>query len=250
MKRFVVILVCGALLVGCNASPNTTSSTRSSPNIVASVLRAPAVGRAWDEGAKAASNNNLDGLAKAAQKLRKLGANEEATLLGRAAAENLVARAGNLDAQAFRETGATQKQLQTQAAVLYRRALEIEPDFGSDNAALLNALGYFLADRGTTKSDFALAEKLTRRALKLHEARSPLNQVFLEHLESRAAFRDSLAWALFKQGRFDQALREQKIAVADAKRATRDKTNANSQALRRELREHLAQIEAALAKTP
>lgn len=250
MKRFVVILVCGALLVGCNASPDTTSSTRSSRDIALDALRAPIVGRAWDKGVKAAQNNDFNGLTDATQQLRKLGANEEATLLGLAAAENLVARAANYDAQAFRATGEAQQQLQIQSAIWYRQALKIEPDFASDNAALLNALGYFLAERGTTQDNFRRAEKLTRRSLKNLEAQSPLNRVFLEYLESRAAFRDSLAWALFKQSRFGEALREQKVAVADAERATRDKNDENSQALKRELREHLRQIEAALAKTP
>lgn len=248
MKKILGACIACGLLAGCNApsekSLQETSSTRFG-EAARGALRAQGVGRAWDNGAKAAQNNNLEGLAQATQQLRKLGANDEATRLGGAVAENLVIRAATFDAQALLTTGATRRQLQRTAARTFRQALQIAPDFRSENPQLLNALGWFLAERGTSKTDFVVAEKLTRRALKQIENQSPVDQVFLENLFSRAVIRDSLAWALFRQGRFDEALREQQKALTEITRATRDKSDDESQRAVRELREHLAQIKAA-----
>lgn len=111
----------------------------------------------------------------------------------------------------------------------YRRALMFAPNFGSENPDLLNAAGYMLADRGQTIEDFQNAEKLTRSALALVEKMiakvqegpedEPMKQARLRALRYALACgpRDSLAWSLFKLKRYDEALKEQQRAVADAK---------------------------------
>ena len=113
----------------------------------------------------------------------------------------------------------------------------------------MNALGYFLADRGTAPSDFALAETLTRRALsRLDElAQSQLNLKPANVAFLRAIIHDSLAWSLFKQKKWDDAAREQRQAVDEARKAVAagaDDPNGEGVA---ELQSHLKQIEEALA---
>lgn len=77
------------------------------------------------------------------------------------------------------------------------RVDEAEPEFARliaekpDDATALNYLGYALADRGLKLTE---AEAYIRRARALEPA--------------NAAYRDSLGWVLFKQGRADEALVE------------------------------------------
>ncbi|HEX8551290.1 MAG TPA: hypothetical protein VF681_07005 [Abditibacteriaceae bacterium] len=98
---------------------------------------------------------------------------------------------------------------QSDAAANHRRALAISPDFPSKDSQLLNALGYFLADRGTSREDFLKAEKFTRRAVALLTSKTPD--------AGRANTRDSLAWALFKLGRLEEAEKEQREAIREAR---------------------------------
>lgn len=84
------------------------------------------------------------------------------------------------------------------------RMQEAEPEFRRlladrpDDATALNYLGYALADRGLKLDE---AEALIGRAVAL-EPRSP-------------AFRDSLGWVLFKQGRSSEAVVQLESAVRD-----------------------------------
>ncbi len=67
-----------------------------------------------------------------------------------------------------------------------------------DDASALNDLGYLWADAG---KHLARAERMIRRAL--------------EQEPGNAAFRDSLGWVLFRQGRVEEALPELEKAAAD-----------------------------------
>lgn len=67
-----------------------------------------------------------------------------------------------------------------------------------DDASALNDLGYLWADRG---KHLARAECMIRRAL--------------EQEPGNAAFRDSLGWVLFRQGRVEEALPQLEKAAAD-----------------------------------
>jgi tetratricopeptide (TPR) repeat protein len=92
------------------------------------------------------------------------------------------------------------------------------------DAELLNRLGYTLAEKGEYSEQFAAAEAMTRRAVTIYdetiallergaagrpEAARALGSVRF----SRANIRDSLAWSLFRQKRYQEALREQEQAL-------------------------------------
>ena len=82
----------------------------------------------------------------------------------------------------------------------FRRLLAEQPD----DAAALNYLGYYLADRGRKLAE---AERLIREAVRL--------------APSNAAYLDSLGWVLYKQGRSTEAVSELRSAAArDAEDAT------------------------------
>jgi tetratricopeptide (TPR) repeat protein len=144
------------------------------------------------------------------------------------AAEQAVRSAALLDDRAQGEKDATRASaLRERAAKKYREALEIEPNFDSRDPDLLNALGYFLADRGTNTSDFQTAEKLTRRSLEIWNdlvkdaedtALPGTNQLLAVRRFLRANTRDSLAWALFRQGKYPAAQKAQESAVDEAAR--------------------------------
>jgi len=76
----------------------------------------------------------------------------------------------------------------SRAAELLRKSIELDPD---NSARACNYLGYMWAERG---ENLAEAEELIRSALN----REPSN----------GAYRDSLGWALFKQGKYAEAVDE------------------------------------------
>ena len=88
-------------------------------------------------------------------------------------------------------------------------------------AESLNNLGYPLAENGRSMKAFVRAEELTRRSLAYWDkiiASQPEKSRDLPTLRfnRELAAHDSLAWALFRQKRFEEALREQQFAVAVA----------------------------------
>ena len=87
---------------------------------------------------------------------------------------------------------------------------------------MLNTLGYSLADQGQTAHDFKEAERLTRHAVQLWDARIAQLATSNSLKEGRAITRDSLAWALFKEGQYDAARIEQERAVADCQSVAKD----------------------------
>lgn len=96
------------------------------------------------------------------------------------------------------------------------RYLRLEPDHGSlqDYAGTLNELAYPLADKGKTAEDFQRAETMARLAVELYDSAikkkpSPLLRAV------RANTRDSLAWALFRNGKLDEAERQQREALRE-----------------------------------
>jgi tetratricopeptide (TPR) repeat protein len=89
------------------------------------------------------------------------------------------------------------EKLYDQAEVEFRKALEIDPN----NAAVLNYLGYMLADQGQKLPD---ALKMIRQAVDL----DPQNGAYL----------DSLGWVYFKTGQY--ALAEENLRKANARMDT------------------------------
>ena len=103
--------------------------------------------------------------------------------------------------------GKSRENARKKSARNYRSALLFLPSKTKDSAFLkslgaqnLNALGYFLADRGENLADWTRAEALTRLAVEL----SPRNTAF-EEFDRAVGPQDSHAWALYKMGRFSEA---------------------------------------------
>ena len=89
-------------------------------------------------------------------------------------------------------------------------------------AASLNNLGYPLAESGHSMQEFRRAEDLTRRSLgywdKIIAAEPQKSETLpLLRFNREVTAHDSLAWALYRQGRFEEALTEQTAAVTAAK---------------------------------
>jgi tetratricopeptide (TPR) repeat protein len=249
MKRVLLVLATGAILVGgCASSGNSggaspLASLRAHP-LLQNAARGLAIAKYSDKAFIAARNEDESALEKASAGLESV-----APLL---AAEHLVRDASRLDARAqFEKNPAFSTELKNQAGQKYRTALKTAPDFDSRNPELLNALGYFLAERGVTTPDFQKAEKLTRRSLELWDdlvsqaQNSSLpgagNLLSLRRF-ARANVRDSLAWALFRQGEYAQALNEQQEAVSEAEKSTPEL----GEKVPAELYYHLGEIERAL----
>jgi hypothetical protein len=151
---------CVFVVAGCQPSTRTTENPEVSraTNPILGALQANHAGKAWNHGLRAARSGDTESLAVSAGELRRLGATSEADLLTSAAAERQVRDAINLDTQALQAPGARKQQLQQQANRRYRAALRLAPDLQSRDPLVLNALGYFLADRGTSSADYVQAE--------------------------------------------------------------------------------------------
>lgn len=242
----------GGRSAGASASEGVA---RSWPEVWQRVRQAVKIGRASDQRFLAARDNNVERFAQAERDLALL------QLYSPAEAEVLRARAWSVElAQA---TDPRQKeQMQASEAASYRRALELSPggELASRDPEMLNALGYFLADKGASRQDFERAERLTRQALKeqdkaVAKAREQGEESaeFLSARYSRANTRDSLAWALWKQAQVDgplarnapalleQARREQQAALDEARQSLAALKGA-APALSAELPYHLAMI--------
>lgn len=247
--RYPAVLIALGL-AGCAQSRDEEDEAlrRALPRFKA-VLQAAArsflTGQAYDRTVIAARNSDDAALSAAQQELRLIDP--------RLAAEQAVQSAVRLEMLAQRESDKQRAaRLQEQAAAKYREALALAPDFDSSDPDLLNALGYFLAERGTSASDFVTAEKLTRRSLEIWNeivsntesswipGTSTLlaNQKFVRALTAR----DSLAWALFRQGKYAEAKNQQETAV----REVEANAAAAGQPMSADLYYHLGEIYRAL----
>ncbi len=240
-----------------------------------------ALGRAYDAGLMAARNNDTGRFEQARRALEQLSEQAGARALRAQAplsrAEEEVASAIDWTNQAQSPLHAGQQaQLEQKAADSYRRALQISAqaggEFSSSNPELLNGLGYFLADKGTSPEDFKRAERLAREALKLQDqevsdARQKAGEAggaYLLARYSRANTRDSLAWAQFKQAAsepgaraaslLEASRREQQAALDEARHSLAELKALNlAPPLSAELPYHLAMIlraQNALAPAP
>jgi len=232
-------------LGGCASEGSTLSSWREN-QILKNAARAVLLGKTFDRATIARRNGDDKALLAAADELKKIDP--------LSAAEQLVAVASQLDGQAQISPDQSRKKILTaQAAQKYRQALRISPDFPSRDASLLNALGYFLADRGQSKTDFQTSERLTRKAVKLWDdlvakvEDAPLSGSILAARKfMRAITRDSLAWALFRQKKFEAARAEQKMAVKEAEETAPEM----GEKVSADLYFHMAEIERSLKNIP
>lgn len=212
---FPALLAIPFALSGCARDGSTLAALRENP-IIRNAARAVLIGKIHDRATIAARDGDKEALAAAADELGKIDPV--------AAAEQLVLAGVELDQQAMLSEDPKRKQtLEAQASEKYRQAMRIAPEFPSRNASLLNALGYFLADRGHEKNDFQTAERLTRASLKIWDESiaqvedAPLSGLLAAQQKfSRANTRDSLAWALFRLGKFQAAKTEQTNSLKEA----------------------------------
>lgn len=250
----VCALLCG--VAGCGA-PGGSVPPQNAASVLRSAARAVLIGRAYDRALWAAERGDIAAFGMAHSELRRLGAASEAlTLVQRVAlspAEEAVARAlapelSVAELAEYTSTGRVPASVEQRMARQYRRALQLSPQFDSLDPVKLNALGYFLAEHGTTADDFKTAERLTRAALRLlDEAMTQEEQRgddALRLLALRAAVRDSVAWALFRQQRLAEALIEQRRAVAEAEAGARK----GADAVTAEFYFHLGEIHRALGQ--
>lgn len=262
--RLVALALCAASLAGCasvqapiggRVANNSGGVARSWDEVWGRVKQAVRIGQAADERFLAARDNNVERFTNAQRNLALL------QLYSPAEAEVMRARAWSIEvAQAAdpREKA----RLEKEEAAAYKRALEMSPqgEFSSRDPELLNALGYFLADKGRTRQDFERAERLSRQALIEHEKavketrqQGEQSAEFLSARYSRANTRDSLAWALYKQAQvegtdvaralklLEEARREQQAALDEARQSL-SALGSSAPALSAELPFHLAMI--------
>lgn len=216
----IVALICAQALGGCAQSDSVSwqEELRSLP-LLQKTARVFLTGQIYDHAIIALRDGNESALQSAQGELQIV-----APLL---AAEQAVRVAVMFDGRAqLEKKEVIAEKLRASASKKYREALAIDANFDSRNPDLLNALGYYLAERGTSAEDFQSAEKLTRRALALYDqviaslpdsTLGPIRMTLAQARYSRAVgARDSLAWSLFRQRRYGEALKEQKAAVDEA----------------------------------
>lgn len=265
--RLVVLALCAASLSGCasvqaplgtraeKSANDSARVARSWDEIWGRVKQAVRIGKAADERFLAARDNNVERFTRAQRDLALL------QLYSPAEAEVMRARAWSIEVGQAAEPR-EKAQLEKEEAAAYKRALEMSPqgEFSSRDPELLNALGYFLADKGRTRGDFERAERLSRQALSEHEKavkearqQGERSAEFLSARYSRANTRDSLAWALYKQATvseidrksalqlLEEARREQQAALDEARQSL-SALGSSAPKLSAELPYHLAMI--------
>lgn len=208
------IFLLAFVIGGCAQSQSTLESLREHPTL-RNAARGVLTGKLYDRAAIAQRNQNTTALKEVVKEL------EEFDPL--AAAEQFVSAGLQLDSRAMNSEPAESSRLEAESSEKYREALRIAPQFSSKNATLLNALGYFLADRGEGIQDFQQAKQLTAEALKIWDNAikeiedAPLSGPLVSTRRyMRAITRDSYAWALFRLKEYEAARVEQKACIIEA----------------------------------
>ena len=176
-----------------------------------------ALGRAYDRAQLALARGDQSQLDDLGAQIRaRLAKNPTQTAsqdaqLARVFIAKFVGSAGFWENQTAISSGSQRDEALKKSAQNYRSALLFVPNdknsafVKSLGAQNLNALGYFLADRGENLNDWTRAEALTRLAVEL----SP-KQSAVEEYERAIGPQDSHAWALYRLGRFTEARDVQK----------------------------------------
>ncbi len=184
------------------------------------VAQAIVGGAAYDRATVAARDGNDAAFLRAQREIERAGGEFSApganSLAGQA-----VKMAINYGQKADASSGADAQMWRQKEAEQYRRALRLGAAHSND-PEILNAVGYFLAESGTSEKDFEQAEQLTRKSLALWKQlmdKATLDTTRAAYQFSMANVRDSVAWALYRQKRFDEAAREQEHALKEAREA-------------------------------
>ena len=215
LKSSFILAVPLFLLGGC-ASHNGEADS----SLLTRVAQAIVGGRAYDRAVVAARDGNDAAFLRAQEDLERAGGEFSApgaqSLAGQA-----VQMAMDFGQKAQTAQGANAQILRQKEAGQYRRALRLGAA-RSDDPQVLNAVGYFLAERGTGANDFRLAEQMTRKSLALWQKiidGATLETSRAVYQFSMANVRDSLAWALYRQNRLQEAATEQERALQEAQNA-------------------------------
>lgn len=252
----------GLAVLSLSGCAGKTATPRQALNsVVRDWGRTVAVGEAYDRGAKAAQNGDKDGFVQACIDLQRLGALQEAFTLARTNSPDgtatdtvswMAAQARTMSDIADKQHGPPAAVWERESIRQYYAALDSVRDVNSLDADQLNEIGYPLADQGKSVNDYRKAEELTRLAVQKcdtlvaqNKEQEPRYTVFRWE---RATIRDSLAWALFRQGRFREALTQQADAVQEAE-ATRRAVEAPVTAMA-DLYFHFAEMYRATGQLP
>jgi len=215
IKSTFVVIGASLLISGCAKSTSAPSA------MLREMARSYLIGTTYDKALIATRQDNQRAVRENLRQLDQLNATGVSANLQLSRAEDLVQLAENLDTRA--EQLKTQSpmryyQIKGEAGQQYRAALRWSPKFPSTDPLLLNALGYYLADRGHSKADFELAAELTNRAIALLQKSMDGNKSFDKQVaQQQALTRDSYAWALYKLKRYDEAETAQRAALAQAR---------------------------------
>jgi tetratricopeptide (TPR) repeat protein len=225
------------------------------PRMLRQMARSYLVGVTYDQALIASRQDNARALRNSLNQLEELDATDVAVDLQLSRAEDQVRAASILQSQALQVeqiNPARSHLLQGEATRKYRSALRWSPRFPSRDPELLNALGYFLADRGANERDFENAAEFTRRALALlnktiadnAQAGVSSQAWFRQMRQTQANTQDSYAWALYKLQRYGEAEAAQAKTLELAKNS-----GLNDRLALAELWFHQAKILQALGKT-
>ena len=182
-------------------------------------------GRAFDRAAAALKSSDDSALQNAGKQYARASAqiNDKGVLLDGVAAVTVAAM--QLEEDAKYAPLAQRDALLARALGKYRAAsdfLPAHPKPGEIGAQTLNMIGYPLADRGTTRADWQRAAQLTKLSLREWDAQikatpqdSP-QRLNLQAARTLGAL-DSYAWALFRLGRVEEAVKQQEKVIEFAR---------------------------------
>ena len=222
LRFFLFLAPLLLVLAGCTRqipSDDAALSGPTSPRTFVRDMAAAVVGaRAFDRALLAARRGDVKALENADRDLRLADFARQGDQISRGTVGFILAQGFALDDNASREQGEKRRELRRKALEKFREALRLKPDYAPDNRDLLNALGYSLAVAGEDEADFRQAIRLTQRSVELwDEAIEKADERQKPLLRYNAAFsaRDSLAWALFRAGRLEEARQTQQFALEE-----------------------------------
>lgn len=235
-KNTLLLIGAALALSGCSAS-----TARQIP-VVRGVAASFMAARAFDRAKSAIRRDDSAGLERAGRELRRAADAVSNPRLTSALVVDLWLEASSLATQSDQISGTEKIRLAESSNARYRAALAFAPLSKPEvtlDPVTLNALGYFLADKGSTKADFERAAVLTRAAYRTWDISGRATGA--TELARATGPQDSYAWALFKLGRLTEA-RTQAERVWDLARGM----GADSTEMTADIPFHLGEIYRAL----
>jgi tetratricopeptide (TPR) repeat protein len=210
MKKLFPLLAGLSLLAlgGCTSNGTNANPLR---GIAASVL----YGNAVDRARLAVGRRDVDGMTSATEDIIRA----QNALTNRPAdarsAKNLAMQGVQFLDIAVEKSGTEKEHFLSLADRKYREAImQVQKEGGvkAIDAVTLNSIGYYLADNGKTVDDWKLAVVLTKASYDRWPIPKGTASALARARRANGA-QDSYAWALFKMGRFQEALAQQEEVV-------------------------------------